>query len=105
MSTPTVSATTSTTGPASTPRPATMNLPGLAAGLLIMVTGTLYPPLMADAAGKADHGLAMALFWAMSAGFVRGVGFVPQRWIWRVLFSGWSCTVAVALALVLKLQH
>ena len=51
-------------------------MPSLAVGLLIMVGGTLYPPLMADAAGKADHNLAMALFWAMSAGFVRGVGFV-----------------------------
>lgn len=79
--------------------------PSLAAALVIMVAGTLYPPLMADAAGKADHNLAMALFWAMSAGFVRGVGFVPQRLVWRVLFSGWSCTAALALAVVLKLQH
>lgn len=79
--------------------------PSLAAALLIMVAGTLYPPLMADAAGKADHNLAMTLFWAMSAGFVRGVGFVPQRLVWRVLFSGWSCTAALALAVVLKLQH
>jgi cyd operon protein YbgT len=78
---------------------------GFAVLLAIMVGGTLYPPLMADAAGKAEHGLAMALFWAMSAGFVRGVGFVPQRLVWRVLFSGWSCTAALALAMVLKLQH
>ena len=49
--------------------------------------------------------LAMALFWAMSAGFVRGVGFVPQRWAWRALFSGWSCAAALALAAMLKLQH
>lgn len=79
--------------------------PSLAAALVIMVAGTLYPPLMADAAGKADHNLAMALFWAMSAGFVRGVGFVPQRLLWRVLFSGWTCTAALALAVALKLQH
>jgi predicted membrane protein len=88
-----------------TTTPARMHLPSLAVGLLVMVAGTLYPPLMADAAGKADHNLAMALFWAMSAGFVRGVGFVPQRLVWRVLFSGWSCTAALALAVVLKLQH
>jgi predicted membrane protein len=79
--------------------------PSLAVGLLIMVVGTLYPPLMADAAGKADHTLAMALFWAMSAGFVRGVGFVPRRWMWRILFSGWSCAAAGVIALLLKLQH
>lgn len=82
-----------------------MHLPSLAAGLLIMVVGTLYPQLMADATGKADHVLAMVLFWAMSAGFVRGVGFVPQRWVWRALFSGWSCAATLALAVVLKLQH
>jgi predicted membrane protein len=79
--------------------------PSLAVALVIMVAGTLYPPLMADAAGKADHNLAMALFWAMSAGFVRGVGFVPRLWVWRAIFSGWACAVALLLAAVLKLQH
>jgi predicted membrane protein len=79
--------------------------PSLAVALVIMVVGTLYPPLMADAAGKADHNLAMALFWAMSAGFVRGVGFVPRLWVWRALFSGWSCAAALLLAALLKLQH
>ena len=58
--------------------PARIHMPSLAVGLLIMIGGTVYPPLMADAAGKADHSLALALFWAMSAGFVRGVGFVPR---------------------------
>lgn len=86
------------------PAPRT-HLSSLAVGLLVMVAGTLYPPLMADAAGHADHGLAMALFWAMSAGFVHGVGFVPRRWIWRAFFSGWSCAAALALAALLKLQH
>lgn len=79
--------------------------PSLSVALVIMVVGTLYPPLMADAAGKADHNLAMALFWAMSAGFVRGVGFVPRLWVWRALFSGWSCAAALLLAALLKLQH
>jgi predicted membrane protein len=96
MNAPTVPA-----GPAA-PR---IQWPSLAAALVIMVAGTLYPPLMADAAGKADHNLAMALFWAMSAGFVRGVGFVPRLWVWRALFSGWSCAAALLLAAVLKLQH
>ena len=91
--------------PASPPAPTRIQWPSLVVALLIMVGGTLYPPVMADAAGKADHNLAMALFWAMSAGFVRGVGFVPRRWIWRALFSGWACAAALLLAAVLKLQH
>ncbi len=85
--------------------PARMHGPSLAAALLVMLGGTLYPPLMADAAGHADHRLAMALFWAMSAGFVRGVGFVPRFLLWRVLFSGWAVLAALALALVFKLMH
>ena len=40
--------------------PARMHLPSLAVALAIMVVGTLYPPLMADAGGHADHRLAMA---------------------------------------------
>ncbi len=89
------------------PQPVTARVqwPSLLVALLVMVGGTVYPPSMADAAGKADHGLALALFWAMSAGFVRGVGFVPQRRVWRVLFSGWSCAAALVLAALLKLQH
>ncbi|RQO57270.1 hypothetical protein DBR47_15680 [Paucibacter sp. KBW04] len=85
--------------------PSRVHLPCLALALMIMVGGTVYPPLMADAAGRADHALATSLFWAMSAGFVRGVGFVPRAGGWRWLFSAWSCAAALSLALVLKLQH
>ncbi|RVT52264.1 cyd operon YbgE family protein [Rubrivivax albus] len=76
--------------------------PSLAAALALMLVGTLYPPLMTNAAGQADHGLAMALFWAMSAGFVRGVGFVPRQPLLRAAFSGWAVTAALALAAWLR---
>jgi predicted membrane protein len=85
--------------------PPRIQWPSLVVGLAIMTGGTLYPPLMADAAGRADHALAMALFWAMSAGFVRGVGFVPRAAVWRWLFSGAACAVALAAAAVLKALH
>jgi predicted membrane protein len=85
--------------------PARIHLPCLLTALTIMFGGTLYPPLMADAAGKADHGLALALFLAMSAGLIRGVGFVPRHPVWRKLFSGWTCLLALALAAFLKTQH
>jgi len=95
--------------PGAGPRPAQaqprLHGPSLATGLAIMVAGTLYPPLMADAAGQADHNLALALFWAMSAGFVHGVGFVPRRWLWRWLFSSWAVAAALALAAALKLMQ
>jgi predicted membrane protein len=75
----------------------------LAVGLAIMVGGTLYPPLMARASGGADHMLATLLFWAMSAGFVRGVGFVPRQAALRWLFSGWACGAALIAAVGWKL--
>ncbi len=83
--------------PASRPT-SRLHLPCLGVALLIMLAGSLFPPLLADAAGKADHGLAGALFAAMSAGLVRGVGFVPRRAVWRLLFSGWACLAALGLA-------
>jgi cyd operon protein YbgE len=86
-------------------RRAGLRLPALAIALSIMLVGTLYPPLMADAAGRADHALASALMWAMSAGFVHGVGFVPRRLAWRLLFGAPAVAVALACAAVLKLAH
>lgn len=85
--------------------PTTMHFPCLMAGLAIMLVGTVYPPVMSNAAGHADHGLASALFMAMAAGFVRGVGFVPRHWAWRVLFSGWACLAALLAAAWLKWLH
>lgn len=78
--------------------PARVHLPSLAVALAIMVVGSVVPLVFADAQGKADHGLALALFWAMSAGMVRGVGFVPHWPVWRWLFSGWAVAVALGLA-------
>ena len=79
-----------------------MHLPSLSMALLIMLAGTVYPLAFAHQDGSADHGLAFALFWAMSAGLVRGVGFVPHALAWRLLFSGWSCIAALVLAAWLR---
>lgn len=93
---------TATHAPAS---PTRLHLPCLLTAIAIMLVGTLYPPLMADPTGKADHVLALAVFLAMSAGLIRGVGFVPRHVLWRTLFSGWGCAGALALAFYLKAQH
>lgn len=85
--------------------PTRVHLPSLLIAITIMIGGTLYPPLMADSAGKADHALALPLLMAMSAGLIRGVGFVPRHPLWRMLFSGWSCALALALASYLKVWH
>ena len=80
------------------PPGAAIHLPSLLAALVIMLGGSIYPFLMTRADGSANHALALALFWAMSAGLVRGVGFVPRAWGWRLMFSGWSCLAALLLA-------
>ena len=81
---------------------ARIHLPSLIAALVIMLGGTVYPLIFSRANGTADHGLALALFWAMSAGLVRGVGFVPRYWLWRLLFSGWACLAGLLLAAWLR---
>ena len=75
-----------------------MHWPSLVVGLSIMLAGTVYPLFFARTNGSADHGLAFALFWAMSAGLVRGVGFIPRARVWKFFFSGWSCIAALLLA-------
>jgi predicted membrane protein len=79
-----------------------VHLPSLLVALLLMGVGSVYPMLFTDANGQADHSLAMALFWAMSAGLVRGVGFVPRFVVWRWLFSGWACLGGLVLAAVIR---
>ena len=70
----------------------------LLAALAIMLTVTAYPRILADGTGGADHLAAGFLFWAMSAGFVRGVGFLPRRRPTRLLLSGPACLAGVLLA-------
>ena len=82
--------------------PVPVHLPALFVGIAIMMIGTAFPFVMTDATGRADHGIAMALLWAMAAGFVRGVGFIPRHRVWRALFSGWACAIALTLYAVLR---
>jgi predicted membrane protein len=82
-----------------------MHWPSLAAAFAIMLAGTLYPPLFADSSGRVDHAFAATMFCAMSAGFVSGVGFVPQAFLWRHLFSGRACAIFIGFGLLVKGIH
>lgn len=75
----------------------------LAVALVIMVAGSIYPFMFAGQDGGVDHGFVSAVFWAMSAGLVHGVGFKPRFVLWRWLFSGWACLAALLLAVGLRL--
>jgi predicted membrane protein len=76
-----------------------MALLPLIMGVAIMLTICVRPQLLADATGKADHLAATLLFWAMTAGFVRGVGFIPRYLAARWLLSGMACGLGLLLAL------
>lgn len=80
-----------------------LHLPALFTGLALMLAGSVDPRLFADSQGRADHALAALAMWAMSAGIVRGVGFVPRHRAWRMIFSGWSCLFALAAAALCRL--
>lgn len=75
----------------------------LAVALVIMLGGSIYPFMFASQGDGVDHGFASAVFWAMSAGLVNGVGFKPRLALWRWLFSGWACGGALLLAAWLRL--
>jgi predicted membrane protein len=84
--------------------------PGLAwlpllLALLILIVMTILPGMATDAAGAADHTAATLLFGAMSAGFVRGVGFVPRNLIGRVLLSGAATVIFFLLACLRLMQN
>jgi len=72
----------------------------LSVGLGLLMVMTVLPGIATDAAGRADHTAAMLLFWSMSAGFVRGVGFLPYHPGPRLLLSSAACLIALGLALL-----
>ncbi len=72
--------------------------------MIICVGVTIFPRFLVDSQGHADHAAASALFWAMSAGFIRGVGFIPKSMILRWLFSTTSCVLGVLITLYLILH-
>ncbi len=75
------------------------SVPLLLVGLALMLGLTIYPAVLADSNGRADHLAALAAFWAMSAAFVRGVGFVPQHLLPRLLLGTPAVPVALLLAI------
>lgn len=62
--------------------------------LSICLFVSIYPQLLVQK-GIANHGAASLLFWAMSAGFIRGVGFIPKHIVPRLLFSTYACLMSV----------
>lgn len=76
---------------------------GIAIALTLLLT--IYPPILTTPQGKADHAAAMLALWSMSAGFIRGVGFVPRNRLLRIAFSTAACLVCLAVAAAMVVRH
>lgn len=59
---------------------------------------TADPRLLTSADGHVDHVATLLAVWAMSAGFVRGTGFIPRHRALRLALSGPACLLALLLA-------
>ncbi|HJV51911.1 MAG TPA: cyd operon YbgE family protein [Noviherbaspirillum sp.] len=69
----------------------------LSLAMALMLVLTVYPRLLIGAGGSADHVAALFAMLAVSAGFVRGVGFLPRHAVARWLFSTRACLLGIAL--------
>jgi len=80
-----------------------LSWPPLLLAIVLTLLLTVYPQLLTRE-GHADHLAAMLLMWAMSAGFVRGTGFIPRHRLPRWLLSGLSAFLALAAGLIALLR-
>ena len=66
----------------------------LASAFALMILVTVFPRgLTATDGGPLSHGVLTLIMWGMSAGFVHGVGFVPNNTVLRALLGpiiAWS---------------
>lgn len=77
----------------------------LGIAIALTLTLTIYPLVLTTATGRADHLAATLALWAMSAGYIRGVGFVPNNPVLRLLFSTGACLLTLAASMVLIARH
>jgi predicted membrane protein len=75
----------------------------IAIGITLVLT--VYPMVLAVQGGQADHLAATLALWAMSAGFVRGVGFIPQHRVLQWVFSTPACLLTLGMAVYLIAKH
>ncbi|MFN3750872.1 MAG: cyd operon YbgE family protein [Thiobacillus sp.] len=72
----------------------------LVAAFVLMLLVTLAPRALTVEDGRAiGHGALTLIMWGMSAGFVHGVGFVPNNAVLRILLGPWVAWPLMALGL------
>jgi len=78
----------------------------LLAALTLMLLVTLLPRGLTDADGSPiGHGVLALIMWGLSAGFVHGVGFIPENRVLRVLLGPLAAWLGMAVGLVFYVQY
>lgn len=60
--------------------------------LMLMV----HPAMILDEHGHYNHGAITLVMIGISAGFIVGVGFKPQFWLWRALFNPYLAIILMS---------
>ncbi|ADE11386.1 cyd operon YbgE family protein [Sideroxydans lithotrophicus] len=70
--------------------------------LALALTGIIltYP----RALGHTSHGMLSLTMLGICAGFIHGVGFIPETRLWRLLFGPWVAWALMGLGLWLLLN-
>jgi cyd operon protein YbgE len=78
----------------------------LVSALALMLLITLLPRGLTTHDGSAiSHGLLSLIMWGMSAGFVYGIGFIPQNRVLRVLLGPLVAWLGMGIALAFYVQY
>lgn len=78
----------------------------LAAAVTLMLLVTLLPSGLTDADGSAvNHGVLSLVMWGLSAGFVYGVGFVPNPRALRIVFSPLVAWLGMGVAVIFYIRY
>jgi predicted membrane protein len=78
----------------------------LAMAIAMMLLVTLLPRgLIANDGSAIGHGLLTLIMWGLSAGFVHGIGFVPQNRIVRALLGPVAAWLGMGIAVVFYIDY
>ena len=78
----------------------------LASALVLMMLVTLLPRGLTAADGSPiSHGVLTLIMWGLSAGFVHGVGFVPENRLLRVLLGPLAAWLWMGVGLVFYVRY
>jgi predicted membrane protein len=66
----------------------------------IMIALSIYPGFLVKPTGDVDRISAYLFFWSMTAGFIRGVGFIPKTLLLAIIFSGPACLITFTVSVV-----